>query len=152
MIHIYRATRYPDRDFFTFQATDDTYQQFRFRFPVKVTEAKRGFEGGYFTYLRDNYRTTFFDLIKSYLRENYVPPELRLSAFRTDEPLTDLWPSPMWQQKVTDAVKAVFAEQGYAVNLHPVPPGDHRMGKLMQQHGHEQQQRREHTDTPVRDT
>lgn len=116
MIHIYRATRYPDRDFFTFQATDDTYQQFRFRFPVKVTEAKRGFEGGYFTYLRDDYRTTFFDLIKSYLRENYVPPELRLSAFRTDEPLSDLWPSPMWQQKVTDAVKAVFAEQGYAVN------------------------------------
>ena len=116
MIYIYRATRYPDRDFFTFQATEDTIKQFRFRFPVRVTEAKRGFEGGFFTWLRDDYRETFFDLIKSYLCENYTPPELRLSAFRTTAPLSDLWPESMWQQKVTDAIKSAFVEQGYTID------------------------------------
>ena len=116
MIHIYRATRYPDRDFFTFQATEDTIREFDFRFPVKVTESKRGFEGGYFTWLRDDYRGTFFDLIKAYLRQNYIPPELRLSAFRVITPLSGLWPSSIWQQKVTDGIKAAFTEQGYTVN------------------------------------
>ncbi|TEU21955.1 MAG: hypothetical protein E3J21_01070 [Anaerolineales bacterium] len=116
MIHIYRATRYPDRDFFTFQATEDTIREFDLRFPVKVADTKKGFEGGYFVYLRDNYRETFFDLIKSYLRQNYEPPELRLSAFRAIAPLSNLWPSSIWQLKVTDAIKAAFTEQGYAVN------------------------------------
>lgn len=55
MIHIYRATRYPDHDNFIFQATEDAEKQFRHRFPVRVKEAKRGFEGGLFTYLRDSY-------------------------------------------------------------------------------------------------
>ena len=116
MIHIYRATCYPDRDFFTFQATEDTFRQFRFRFPVKVTDAKRGFEGGYFTYLRGNYREIFFDLIKSYFRENYTPPELKISAFRAIAPLSALWPVPIWERKVTDAIKSAFTEQGYTAN------------------------------------
>lgn len=116
MIHIYRATRHPDRDYFTFQATEDTFKEFRFRFPVNTQDVKKGFEGGHFTWLRDDYRETFFDLIKSYLREKYAPPELRLSAFRTTAPLSNLWPASIWQQKVTDAIKAAFTEQGYTVN------------------------------------
>jgi len=116
VIHIYHVTRYPDHDKFIFQATEDTIKQFRFRFPVRVQAAKRGFEGGYFTFLRGSYRETFFNLIKSYLRANYSPPELRLSAFRTSTPLSSLWPVPIWQQKVVDAIRGVFVEKGYRVN------------------------------------
>lgn len=116
MIHIYRATRYPDHDNFIFQATEDAEKQFRHRFPVKVQEAKQGFEGGLFTYLRDSYRDTFFDIIKLYLRTNYSPPELRLSAFRSVAPLSSLWPIPMWQKQVVDAIRGTFAAKGYKVN------------------------------------
>lgn len=112
MLNIYRLTRYPDHDYIIFQADNDFKEEFRKRFRVKITRAKRGFENSWFTFLRDDYRN-LFDLIKEYFKENYSPPELLLSCYKANRPLSDTWPADIWQKKVEEAISSEFSRAGY---------------------------------------
>ena len=71
MIHIYRVTRYPDHDNIIFQADDDTAQKLKRQFPVRIQETKLGFEPGYYTWLRDDYRDRFIDRIQAFFRYHF---------------------------------------------------------------------------------
>lgn len=115
MIHIYRMTRYADVDQILFQASEETYQEFRRRFPVSIRPAKKGFEGGYHTFLREEYRNHFFDPIKAYFREKYVLPKVQLSAFRGTQCLSDRWSAQVWQDKVSEAIQTYFMKEGFSV-------------------------------------
>ena len=116
MIQIYRLTRYADVDQILFQASEETYQEFRRRFPVSIRQAKKGFEGGYHTFLREEYRSHFFNPIKAYFREKYVPPKVQLSAFLGTQCLSDRWSAQVWQGKVSEAIQTYFIKEGFSVH------------------------------------
>jgi len=105
MIRIYRPTRYPDRDYFIFQASPETLAKFRSSFPLQVRSTRRGFEQGYFCWLRDVYRDRYFDAVREFFRKHYSPPEIKLSIFRSTTPLSARWPLPFWERKVTGAIQ-----------------------------------------------
>jgi len=119
MIHIYRMTRYPDVDKIIFQGTDDTVKNFKLRFPLRVQPTKMGFEEGWFTWLRDDYREKFFAPIHSFFQAHYSPPEIRLSCFQSKNALSELWPKEVWRQKVSDAIQTLFSKNGYTAQPNP---------------------------------
>ena len=117
MINIYRSVRYSDSDTFIFQGDAEDIQAIKtlVNSPFRVYPTQKGFETGNFMYLRFDYRERFFEAIKSYLRENYTPPEIRLSAFKADKKLSPIWTTEIWKQKVSDAIKGRFQSRGYSV-------------------------------------
>ena len=114
MVHIYRLTRYADRDFLIFQASPEIKERLRNTFSLTVKPTKKGFEPGYFCWLRNEYRG-YFNLIKRFFSQNYSPPEVRLSVFRSNGSLSDRWPPQFWQQKVTSSIKSAFSGNGYKI-------------------------------------
>jgi hypothetical protein len=114
MVHIYRLTRYADRDFLIFQASPEIEERLRNTFSLTVKPTKKGFEPGYFCWLRNEYRG-YFNLIKRFFSQNYSPPEVRLSVFRSNGSLSDRWPPQFWQQKVTSSIKSAFSGNGYKI-------------------------------------
>ena len=119
MVNIYRPVRYPDRDTFVFQISDDELKEFHEQFRVRVIEAKRGFEGGYYVGLRYDYREKYYDAIVDFFRQHYVPPKIQLSVFRANRSLSNAWETEVWQEKVKDAIKGAMRSQGYSIQERP---------------------------------
>jgi len=109
-VGVYRITRYPDHDKIIFQANDDAVNLFRRTFPLRVEEAKRGYEGGYYTWLRFEARAGLYDLVNRFFRQYYVPPEIKLGLFAGTKVLPDTWPARVWIGKVVDGIKMAFSD------------------------------------------
>lgn len=110
IIGIYRMTRYPDHDKIIFQGNDDAVNLFRKTFPLRVDTAKKGYEGGYQTWLRDEAREGLYGHVKRFFRQHYRPPEVKVGMFIGSKPLSNTWSNRTWIGKVTDSIKAAFTD------------------------------------------
>jgi len=117
MINIYRPTRFPDRDAIIFQADTESVQKFNNTFfPVKAQPTKvDGIEGGYYAFLRYQYREEFFESIMMFLRTHYATPVIQVSAYRSDQPLPKTWKADVWKKKISDSIKNSFQKKGFSV-------------------------------------
>lgn len=115
MINIYRLARYPERDAIVFQGNADDALRFnRTFFPAKAQPSKvDSIEGGYYAFLRFQYRNDFFEPIKTFFRTNYSAPEIQMSAFKSDQALAPTWKVDIWKRKISDSIKSSFEKQGY---------------------------------------
>lgn len=123
MINIYRPVRYSESDTFIFQGDDKHIREIKslVNSPLSISSTKSGSETGYFLALRidprngTDYRQLYFEPIKNYLRSNYVPVEIHLSAFKGDKSLSQIWEPKLWASKVEDAIKGFFQSKGFFV-------------------------------------
>ena len=112
-IRLYRCIRSERETLITFQGDQEDVDTIGHFLPFDIPLSKQPYEKGYYFYLRGEQRDQLEESVKTYLQDNYIPPEIKPFLFPGNSALPSDRPHEEWNRAIEWRIRHFFKDKQY---------------------------------------